>query len=211
MSENVNYNALIELELLGLKFATGHTFLKEDEQSKVWVFCTPQTKRDFAKYSPRKSKLNFSFFSISLPTAQTEQAIKNTVEKDCKDIFFDKNGNADYLEIILPWREKLGDKQILREFEMLNLAELDIKKDAESLHALNTMLVENLSVNPEYVSALRQNVDEFINAPRTLHPAYSQSYNDVDFLKNMVNYSEQCNKHHEVESFSTHQNFERQL
>lgn len=213
MSGNVNSDAMIALELLGLKFATGHTFLEENKQAKVWVFGTPQAKRDFAKASPRKCRLNFSFFSTTPATAKTEQTVKSVVEKDCKDVFFDKNGNADYLGIIAPWREKLGDKQALREFEMLNLAELDIKRDADSLHALNTLLIENLSVNPEYVSALRQNVEEFINAPRSLHPAYEKSLNDVDFLKSMVSYSEQCNKQVEAEKLSTssRQNIERQL
>lgn len=198
MSQNKKADALIELEMLALKFATGHTFLEENSVVGAWVFCSPSNKRDFLKTMPREQKIKFSFFTTRHRGDLTKDYVLKSVEKDCKDVLFDKDDKISYYDIVQPWRDKLGDKNVLASLEDQTLFDLGGKFDADALHELNTTLIENLSVNPEYVKSLRENVAQFINAERTLKPAFSYAFNSDDYLKSMVNFSEQCCNQYQV-------------
>lgn len=209
MNGNKNVEALIELEMLGLKFATGHSFEEEATNIGAWVFSSPKNKRNYLNDQIHDLEKTFSMFSVSSKNKFPEAYVVNSVEKDCKDIFFDNDGKANYYEIIKSWRENLNDKNILTNLEKMNIKEFGLKRDPEILHNLNTMLLQELSTNAEYVKDLRENVQGFLSSTRRLKPQYSNSMDEADYLNSMVKFAELCNKQYQANKLSN--NFETQM
>ncbi len=168
MEREKNNTANLELEILGNYFITGHSFIEEQTPCRAWVFATSKKKQTFYNAEPYKSPCKLSMMSVSSNPLMLEKTVDNIVKKNLQDSLFDENGQFEYYRVAKVWRDSLEDESVLSDLETATVEDFATNGDPKRLREINARLLKALSVNPEYVATLRQNIESFMHASKKL-------------------------------------------
>lgn len=196
MEREKNNTANLELEILGNYFITGHSFIEEQTPCRAWVFATSKKKQTFYNAEPYKSPCKLSMMSVSSNPLMLEKTVDNIVKKNLQDSLFDENGQFEYYRVAKAWRDSLGDESVLSDLETATVEDFATNGDPKRLREINARLLKALSVNPEYVATLRQNIESFMHASKKL-----AVHADVDYLNSIVHSSEAINQGYQAHEF----------
>ena len=201
MEREKNTAANLQLEILGNYFITGHSFIEEHTPCRAWVFATAKKKQAFYNAEPYKSPCVLSMMPVSQNPLMLEKTMDGIVRKNLCDSLYDANGKFEYYRVAQVWRDILGDESVLSDLEDTTVEDFSTNGDLKRLREINARLLKALSVNPEYVATIRQNIESFLHASKRLAPQFNKSHIDVDYLTSIVHSSEAINRGYQALEF----------